>query len=92
MTKTNPTNAYAVPSVSITTARTGASSKANALGMREMQERAYAKRCALYTSHNATLANVGNERMQCLLLKTFIRRLRGLRRLKTKTLQTNREL
>lgn len=37
---TNPTNAYTIPSVSITTARTGASSKANALGMRNMQERA----------------------------------------------------
>ncbi len=45
---TNPTNAYTVPSVSITTARTGASSKANALGMREMQERAYAKRGEQY--------------------------------------------
>ena len=33
---TNPTNAYTVPSVSITTAHTGASSKANALGMRAM--------------------------------------------------------
>lgn len=41
---TNPTNAYTVPSVSISTARTGASSKANALGMRAMQERAYARR------------------------------------------------
>jgi hypothetical protein len=40
----NPTNAYAIPSVSITTVRTGASSRANALGMRAMQERAYAKR------------------------------------------------
>ena len=40
----NPTNAYTVPSVSIATARTGASSKANAMGMRTMQERAYAKR------------------------------------------------
>ena len=40
----NPTNAYTVPSVSITTAHTGASSKANALGMRAKQERAYAKR------------------------------------------------
>ena len=49
MTKpTNPTNAYTVPSVSITTARTGASSKANALGMRAMQERAYAKRGEQY--------------------------------------------
>jgi hypothetical protein len=37
---TNPTNAYTVPSVSITTARTGASAHANALGMRPMQERA----------------------------------------------------
>ena len=45
---TNPTNAYTVPSVSITTARTGASSKANALGMRAMQERAYNKRGQQY--------------------------------------------
>ncbi len=44
----NPTNAYTVPSVSITTARTGASSKANVLGMRGMQERAYAKRGEQY--------------------------------------------
>lgn len=40
----NPTNAYTVPAVSIAAARTGASSKVNALGMRPMQERAYAKR------------------------------------------------
>jgi superfamily II DNA or RNA helicase len=40
----NPTNSYTVPSVSITTARTGVSNKANALGMRAMQERAYARR------------------------------------------------
>ena len=45
---TNPTNAYTVPSVSITTARTGASAKANPLGMRSMQERAYAKRGEQY--------------------------------------------
>jgi len=44
----NPTNARAVPSVSITTARTGASARANALGMRVMQERAYAKRGEQY--------------------------------------------
>jgi superfamily II DNA or RNA helicase len=44
----NPTNTYTVPSVSIATARTGASSKANALGMRAMQERAYAKRGEQY--------------------------------------------
>ena len=44
----NPTNTYTVPSVSITTAHTGASSKANALGMRAMQERAYAKRGEQY--------------------------------------------
>lgn len=43
-----PTNAYTVPSVSIATARTGASSKANELGMRTMQERAYAKRGEQY--------------------------------------------
>jgi len=45
---TNPTNAYTVPSVSITTARTGASSKPSELGMRAMQERAYAKRGEQY--------------------------------------------
>ncbi len=44
----NPTNTYAVPSVSITTACTGASSKANEMGMRAMQERAYAKRGEQY--------------------------------------------
>lgn len=44
----NPTNSYTVPSVSITTAHTGASSKANELGMRTMQERAYAKRGEKY--------------------------------------------
>ncbi|MDB5969061.1 MAG: YeeB-like protein [Hydrocarboniphaga sp.] len=44
----NPTNTYTVPSVSITTARTGASNKANALGMRAMQERVYAKRGEQY--------------------------------------------
>lgn len=44
----NPTNQNVVPSVSITTARTGASSKTNALGMRPMQERAYAKRGEQY--------------------------------------------
>jgi hypothetical protein len=45
---TNPTNSYRVPSVSISTAHTGASSKANELGMRTMQERAYAKRGEQY--------------------------------------------
>ena len=44
----NATNVYTVPSVSITTARTGASAKANELGMRKMQERAYAKRGEQY--------------------------------------------
>lgn len=44
----NPTNAYTVPAVSITTARTGASSRANELGMRAMQERAYSKRGEQY--------------------------------------------
>ena len=44
----NPTNAYTVPSVSITTARTGASSKADANGMRAMQALAYAKRGEQY--------------------------------------------
>ncbi len=44
----NPTNTYTVPSVSIKTAHTGATNKANALGMRTMQERAYAKRGEQY--------------------------------------------
>ena len=43
-----PTNTYTVPSVSITTTRSGTSAKANALGMRAMQERAYAKRGEQY--------------------------------------------
>lgn len=47
-TENNPTNTYTVPSVSITTARTGVSNKANALGMRAMQERAYARRGEQY--------------------------------------------
>lgn len=45
---TNPLNAYTVPAVSIKTAHTGATNKANALGMRTMQERAYAKRGEQY--------------------------------------------
>jgi ATP-dependent helicase YprA (DUF1998 family) len=36
------------PSVSVTTARTGASTKSNELGMRPMQERAYEKRGEQY--------------------------------------------
>ena len=44
----NPTNHYTLPAVSIKTARTGVSSKSNALGMRPMQERAYAKRGEQY--------------------------------------------
>jgi cytochrome c5 len=43
-TEANPTNHHTVPAVSIATARTGVSSKVNALGMRPMQELAYAKR------------------------------------------------
>lgn len=46
--QTNPTNAYTVPSVSITGAHLERSSKANELGMRTMQERAYAKRGERY--------------------------------------------
>lgn len=41
-------NTYTVPSVSITTAHTGASSKSNELGMRTMQERAFTKRGEQY--------------------------------------------
>ncbi|MCI2809084.1 DEAD/DEAH box helicase [Eoetvoesiella caeni] len=47
-TAENPTNKRTIPAVSITTAHTGASSNANALGMRPMQERAYAKRGEQY--------------------------------------------
>src|SRR4051812_43617419 len=48
MNSENPTNKFTVPSVSIATARTGASSKTNEMGMRPMQERAYAKRGEQY--------------------------------------------
>ena len=48
MTSDNPTNERTIPSVSISTARTGASTKANAMGMRVMQERAYARRGEQY--------------------------------------------
>ncbi|MCQ4166261.1 DEAD/DEAH box helicase [Tahibacter harae] len=41
-------NIKSVPSVSVTYARNGASTKANALGMRPMQERAYEKRGEQY--------------------------------------------
>lgn len=48
MTQDNPTNKRTLPSVSITTARTGASTKQNEMGMRLMQERAYARRGEQY--------------------------------------------
>lgn len=44
----NPTNQRTIPSVSITTARTGAATKANEYGMRPMQERAYDRRGEQY--------------------------------------------
>jgi superfamily II DNA or RNA helicase len=44
----NSVNKFPVPSVSIKTAHTGATNRANALGMRTMQERAYAKRGEQY--------------------------------------------
>lgn len=47
-TAEKPTNKRTIPAVSIATAHTGASSNANALGMRPMQERAYAKRGEQY--------------------------------------------
>src|SRR5690625_466998 len=43
-TKNNPVNQAVVPSVSITTAHTGASRKTNHLGMRPMQERVWTHR------------------------------------------------
>jgi superfamily II DNA or RNA helicase len=42
------TEARPIPAISLTTARTGASAKANELGMRPMQERAYANRGEQY--------------------------------------------
>jgi hypothetical protein len=48
MTMDNPTNKRTVPSVSISTAQTGASTKINAMGMRPMQERVYARRGEQY--------------------------------------------
>jgi hypothetical protein len=48
VTPDNPTNKRTIPSVSITTARTGASSKGDSLGMRQMQQRAYARRGEQY--------------------------------------------
>ena len=45
---THPAHAVTVLSVSITTARTGASAKADALGMRDMLAQAYAKRGEQY--------------------------------------------
>jgi superfamily II DNA or RNA helicase len=44
----NPTNKRTIPSVSLTTARTGTSTKADAMGMRPMQQRAYARRGEQY--------------------------------------------
>ena len=44
----NLSNQRAISSVSVTYARNGASTKANALGMRPMQERAYEKRGEQY--------------------------------------------
>ena len=48
MTSDNPTNQRVLPAVSITTARTGASTRSNAMGMRTMQERVYARRGEQY--------------------------------------------
>src|SRR3546814_7171345 len=42
------TNKKKIPSVSVSYAQSGASTKANALGMRAMQERAYEKRGEQY--------------------------------------------
>ena len=44
----NPTNKRTIPSVSLTTARTGASTKADSMGMRPMQQRVYARRGEQY--------------------------------------------
>jgi superfamily II DNA or RNA helicase len=44
----NPTNKRTIPSVSLTTARTGASTKADSMGMRPMQQLAYTRRGEQY--------------------------------------------
>jgi hypothetical protein len=44
VTEDNPTNKRIIPAVSLSTAHTGATNKADALGMRPMQQRAYARR------------------------------------------------
>src|SRR5690349_11225237 len=44
----DPTSERSLPSVSITTAHTGSSTKSNELGMRPMQERVYAHRGEQY--------------------------------------------
>jgi superfamily II DNA or RNA helicase len=43
-----PTGRFAIPAISVTYAQNGSSTKANALGMRPMQERAYQKRGEQY--------------------------------------------
>lgn len=48
MSESSQGNSKIVPAVSISTARTGVSTKANELGMRPMQERAYARRGEQY--------------------------------------------
>ncbi len=48
MTTSKPITSKPIPAVSFQTARTGASSKPNEMGMRQMQERAYAKRGEQY--------------------------------------------
>jgi hypothetical protein len=48
MTADNPTNKRTIPSVAITTARTGLSKRVNEMGMRPMQERVYAQRGEQY--------------------------------------------
>src|SRR6218665_2684947 len=57
-----------VPSVSITTACTGPSSKANALGMRTMQERAYAKRGEQYLLIKSPPASGKSRALMCIAL------------------------
>jgi len=46
--KSNPTDTFTIPSVSVTYARNGSSTKSNAFGMRPMQERVYEKRGEQY--------------------------------------------
>ena len=65
------TEAKTIPTVSVTYARTGSSTKANAFGMRPMQERVYEKRGEQYLILKSPPAS-GKSRALCLLRSTSL--------------------